>query len=471
MNTRSIHFRLILWYSSLVVLVSLAFGAYIYRGVEIWLYNEMEHTLTRRALQISANILTRVPVPPPEAIATQIHSVYSPEANNRFIRILRSDGSVLYVSGRPKDDSFNPGALPIMPGNSLRRRFEPLADGSRMQLVSMPAETAEGSYVIEMGAPTHEADSTLLGLVITLLFGLPIVVLVVSSGGYILVRRALKPVENIRATAEQITFGNLSNRLPVAPTGDALEHLSVTLNQMLKRLDDAYQQARRFSADASHELRTPLTIMRSELEAMAREKDVPGLLRERVGSVLEETERLSRITEGLFAISRLDAGEAKIEHRRFDLAALAQSTAEQMVLLAEEKHIRLCIQAGQPVPVDGDSARIKQIVVNLLDNAIKYTPPGGSISLNVNTAPNKAILEVADNGVGIPAGALPHVFERLYRADKARSREPDGAGLGLSIVRSIVQAHGGSVDIESREGEGTTCRVQLPLANGQEQTV
>jgi signal transduction histidine kinase len=316
-----------------------------------------------------------------------------------------------------------------------------------------------------MGAPTDEIEQALHGLLMALLYGLPVVILIVSTGGYVLVRRALQPVEHIRATAEKITFGNLSNRLPTVMTGDAIEHLSVTLNQMINRLENSYEQASRFSADASHELRTPLTIMRGELEAMAHQKDLPKHLQERLGSVLEETERLSHITESLFAISRLDAGEAMVEHRLCDLAALAQSTAEQMSLLAEEKQIALHIDTPQLVTVIGDAARLKQVVVNLLDNAIKYTPNAGRVDLKVTaTSSRKAVLEVSDNGSGIPADALPHVFTRFYRADKVRSRDMGGAGLGLSIVQSIVQAHGGTVEIFNNI-QGITCRVELPLAD------
>lgn len=471
MNTRSIHFRLILWYSGLIALVSLALGAYTYHGVEVRLYAEMQQTLTRRAQQIADNILAKTPPESPQEIAAHIRALYSPEANNRFIRILRGDHSVLYVSGRPKDGMFDPSRLPLPADAHLQAtRLEPLASRSRLFIVVVPVTALGHDYLIEMGTPTDGPDVALHGLIVTLLFGLPMAVLAVSAGGFLLMRRALKPVEDIRATAEQITRGNLSHRLPVSPSGDALEHLSVTLNRMLDRLEDAYEQATRFSADASHELRTPLTIMRGELESIIREAGVPAPLRERIGSVLEETERLSRITESLFAISRLDAGEAKIQHQKFDLAALAQGTAEQMLLLAEEKQIRLSIQAQQPVFIDGDAARIKQIVVNLLDNAIKYAPGGGAVWLKVSAAQQMAILEVGDNGAGIPAEVLPHVFERFFRADKARSRDFAGAGLGLAIVRSICLAHGGSVDIRSGgEGKGTVCRVELPLANGQEQ--
>jgi len=466
MNTRSIHFRLILWYSGLVVAVALVFGAYVYQGVRERLYGEMERTLMRRASQIAENILPHIHDVPPGDIAGQIKEVYSPEANGRFIRILKEDRSIVYISGAPKDGRFNPGAIPVPPGIISAKRTEQLAPDLTMRIVTVPTRIQGESYVVEMGAPTDDIETALHGLVMTLLFGLPVVIMIVSVGGYTLVRRSLQPVEDIRATAQQITFGNLSNRLPVATTGDALEHLSVTLNQMLDRLEDAYEQASRFSADASHELRTPLAILRGELESIVRERELPASLRERVGSVLEETERLSRITESLFTISRLDAGEAQIQHVRFDLAPLVQTAAEQMALLAEVKKIKVRI-AGSPAPVMGDPSRIKQIVVNLLDNAIKYTQDGGDISLKVSAAHHKVILEVTDNGAGIAAAALPHIFDRFYRADHVRSREIGGAGLGLSIVRSIVQAHGGSIEIQSIEGKGTACRVELPLANGE----
>jgi signal transduction histidine kinase len=233
---------------------------------------------------------------------------------------------------------------------------------------------------------------------------------------------------------------------------------------MLERLDQAYQQATRFSADASHELRTPLAIMRSELEAQLNGQDMPQAFRERIGSILEENERLSNIVEALFSLARLDGGEAKIGNDVFDLAELVKSTLEQMHLLAEEKTLSVIVSAPQPVFVMGDAARLKQVIVNLLDNAIKYTMPGGTVSIIVGTAGLQAVLSVNDNGVGIPPDALPHIFERFYRADKVRSRTIQGAGLGLSIVRAICQAHGGTVEANSQEGISTSLIVKLPLA-------
>jgi heavy metal sensor kinase len=466
MNTRSIYFRLVLWYSSSVILISLAFGAYVYDSTQSRLYEEIELGLIRNAHQIAEKILVQVHNKTPEEIAEQIRATYSPAANSKFIRILRSDNSVLYTSIPSKNGKADPPIIPLPnPLWALRWEKVKIFNTYYMLVVQVPVMVAREPFLIEMGAPIDALETVLNGLVLTLLFGLPIVVIIVSAGGYVLVRRSLKPVESIRATAEQITFGNLSNRLPVVATSDELENLSITLNQMLERLDNAYQRASRFSADASHELRTPLAIMRAELESLLqRESELPADMRGHVSSMLEEAERLSHITESLFAISRMDAGEAGMKPAILSLVDLVMTTRDHMLLLAEEKNIRIKIDAKQAVKVKGDAARLKQVIVNLLDNAIKYTPAAGRIFIKIYAAGNKAVLEINDTGCGIPESALPHIFERFYRADKVRSRDQGGAGLGLSIVRAICQAHGGTIEIESVENQGTRCRVELPLA-------
>jgi signal transduction histidine kinase len=247
-------------------------------------------------------------------------------------------------------------------------------------------------------------------------------------------------------------------------SGDELERLSVSLNQMISRLEEAIHGSKQFLADASHELRTPLTVMRGELESLAQDGQLGRETREALGSALEEVERLAKIVEGLFALSRLDAGEAPTEWVRFDLAELAATTADQMSLLAEDKQVSVACETFRDVTVEGDRARLKQVVVNLLDNAIKYTPSGGHIALSVRREGAYAVLDVIDNGIGIPAEALPHVFKRFFRVDGSRSREQGGAGLGLSIVKSICSAHGAVIEVTSAPGRGSTFRIKQPLA-------
>jgi signal transduction histidine kinase len=202
------------------------------------------------------------------------------------------------------------------------------------------------------------------------------------------------------------------------------------------------------------------------LEQFTQRSELDNDTREIFGSMLEEVERLARIVEGLLALSRLDSGEAQMEWVSFDLGELAATTADQMSLLAEDRGIAVVCEASSGIVVAGDRARLKQVVVNLLDNAIKYTSSEGAILLKVSRQNDFALLEVADNGMGIPAGALPHVFDRFYRVDKARTRDQGGAGLGLSIVKSICIAHGAEVQVESSPGKGSRFQVRLPLASG-----
>jgi len=415
---------------------------------------------------LRGDVLPNISTYTPEAFAQKIQEVYSPEENDRFIRVSKPDGTVLYISGTPNENIFDPTRIPLPHDytKSISERIEDLRKAQHILLVGFETQIAGSDYVLEMGASTTPINVALHKLIVTLLIGLPIIVVIAAVGGSILVRRALQPVEAMRATAEQISLSNLRQRLPITATGDAIELLSRTLNQMLERLDRAYQQANRFSADASHELRTPLSVMRSELEISLRRQKIPAEFREQTSSILEETERLSNIVEGLLSLAHLDAGEVEIGREIFDLSALARSTLEQMQLLAEEKSIAVDVDAPQPVFVMGDAARLRQVIVNLLDNAIKYTMTGGTISLSVQSASAKAVLIVKDNGIGISQDALPHIFERFYRADKVRSRTMQGSGLGLSIVHSICQTHGGNVKAISQEGVGATLTVELPLA-------
>jgi heavy metal sensor kinase len=300
--------------------------------------------------------------------------------------------------------------------------------------------------------------------VVLLAWGLAAMVAISACSGYWLVKNALVPVVHISSSAERISLHNLSERLPVVKTGDELEQLSVSLNNMIVRLEDAVRHNQRFIADASHELRTPLTVLNVELESLLEEGGLALKPQQTIASALEELDRLRRIVERLFAISRLEAGEAGIEWVKFDLAELAAGTVEQMKPLADDKGVALTSAIPGPVQIEADRARLKQVVVNLLDNAIKYTATGGMVNLTVSSEDDRACLEVSDTGIGIPLADQPHIFERFFRVDEARSRDLGGAGLGLSIVKSICAAYGGTVEVESVEGAGSRFKVVLPLA-------
>lgn len=464
MNTRSFSFRLVAWYACSLTGIFILLCALLYLDLRHFLENDLRKSQARRAQRI-ANSLTQQTGP--ADVVNQIKNWYSPEINDFFIRITQAGGPVIYTSGAPNDGSFDPSEVPVREPSSSTESFRSVkfSSGKTMVIAALNFQPpGNPPYVVEFGALLDPVEAMLNHLFLQLIIGLPLAVVIITAGGYMLVRRALTPVERITRAAESITQHNLSERLPVSETGDELERLSVALNRMIGRLDDAFQNSKRFVADASHELRTPLTVLHGELENLIEDSRLDTETRERAAIMLEEAVRLSRIVEQLFTLSRLDAGEAQAEWKRLDLAGLTKTTAEQMGLLAEDKKISVACDANQPVFVEGDSARLKQVVVNLLDNAIKYTKEGGAIHLRVRPVNGRAILEVEDNGSGIPGEALPHVFERFYRVDRVHSGDAEGAGLGLSIAKSICSAHGAEIEATSALSKGSCFRVKLPLS-------
>lgn len=468
MNTRSLRFRLLSWYTAWLAVVFLATGALVYYSLENYLRHSLAELQVRRAGRV-AHLLDRPEVSAPQ-LAEQIRDAYAPEASGHFVRVFRPDLKVVYESGEPRDLSFNPSLIPP-PTGGMGIRWVKLEDGVEMVLATVSGGATDGQqFFVETGDSFGAAERELNQLLVTLLLGALVLAGVTLTGGLVLVRRALSPVGEVMRHAERISSRNLTERLPVAPTGDELEQLTLALNHMISRLDEAFQHNRRFLADASHELRTPLTILRGELEAMVRTEQTELVDRERLGGLLEEVERLAHLVENLFALSRLDAGLAQNPPQIFDLARLAAATCEQMCLLAEDKQLSIQCVAQSPVMVQGDRSRIKQVIVNLLDNAIKYTPAGGLIRLSVFARSAEAVCEVTDNGIGIPPEALPQVFDRFYRVDAARNRDQGGAGIGLSIVKAICLAHGGRVDAESRTGGGSTFRFFIPRVTDEHTT-
>jgi heavy metal sensor kinase len=466
-NTRSLSFRLVTWYAGLLTLVFVLLGTLTILFLRHYLEANLLDTQARRARQIADTIVAAADRTGEGSIAAQIEELYSPEVNDRFIRVTAGDGRLIYTSRAPKDGSFDPAQLrpPSLTGTADELRRETTPSGSLLVAARHYRSPSGSRYIVEVGVSSARTDATVRQVLLILCISLPIAICVAIAGGFLLVRRALRPVDRLCQKAAEITQHNLSERLPVMRTGDELERLSLSLNLMISRLQDAINSSKQFVADASHELRTPLAVLRGELEGLAQDAQLKLQTRETLGSLLEEVDRLAEIVEGLLALSRLDTGEAKSGWVRFDLAELTATTADQMGLLAEDKHITVtCEFPKLPVLIQGDRARLKQVVVNLLDNAIKYTPDGGRITLKITQENGYAVLDVADDGIGIPAEALPHVFKRFFRVDGSRSREQGGAGLGLSIVKSICDAHGARVEVSSTPGHGSHFRVHQPLA-------
>ncbi len=462
MKASSLRVRVTAWYVGLLAVALVLFASAVYLGLRGYLESSLERSLATQAQAIAADFLAAKETKGMTWMVNEIVESYAPESSGRFIRITQANGSVLYQSGDTRDASIDVSQLsPAAFGRKELFRRES-AGGRHVLLYALPYRAPSGAeYLVETGASQATIDEVLRSLLLALVVGTPAILVAAAIGGYLLMTRPLRPVVLLTEQAERIGTHDVVNRLPVIPTGDELERLSHSLNRMLSRLEDALDHNRRFSADVSHELRTPLTILRGELEAVARLPRLEPEIQDGVGSALEEIDRMSKIVESLLAISRLDSGGEAMDRTVVDLAALTHVTVEQMRLLAVEKSIALTIAPGEPTLVLGDQTRLNQVLVNLLDNAIKYTGTGGEVNVGTANVGNTVVLQVRDNGIGIPAASLPFIFDRFYRADKARSRESGGAGLGLSIVKAVCNAHHATVDVASREGEGTTVSVVL----------
>lgn len=300
-------------------------------------------------------------------------------------------------------------------------------------------------------------------LALILVAGIPVALLLALLGGFFLAGRALSPVKSITRKAQDITAESLSERLPVKNPHDEIGHLAGVFNETLGRLESSFQQLRRFTADASHELRTPLTSIRSVGEVALKKSMDKNSYREAISSMLEDTERLTHLVDNLLILARGDAGKAKLYLNSVDLGALIDEVVEELRVLAEEKDQVLAAVTEKNVEVKIDKETMRLAISNILHNAILYTQEGGKVEVcTTRSVGEKIIIDIADNGPGIPESERIRVFERFYRIDKARSRAAGGAGLGLAIARWAVEVNGGSISFRDKDGPGTLCRIDLP---------
>ena len=468
----SLRARVTSWYVGLLTISLVVFGACIYFGVQRYLEASLKHSLASEARSIANTFVDQFETKGNNWLAQELAESYPQSGNAQVVRVSRLGSGDKYQVLYPSADTGDGSSERLTPPPAVHLeapefRSEIGSDTAPLVVYAFPYKSGSGArYLVEVAASHAPIAQLLRNLLMLLVILTPVILFAAGIGGYLMMTQPLKPVVSLTLKTERIGVAELGERLPVIPTGDELERLSHSLNRMIARLEDALDHNRRFSADVSHELRTPLTILRGELEHVIQLPNLKAEVVDSVGSALEEIERLAKIVESLLTISRLDSGAAGIEHHPFDLAALSRMTADQMQLLASEKHISLICKSAGSVQAVGDETRIKQVLVNLLDNAIKYTRTNGHVVVFVETRASSAWLTVTDDGVGIPAESLPHVFERFYRTEKARSRGFEGFGLGLSMVEAVCRAHGGEASIESTEGRGTTVRVRLPLPGG-----
>jgi heavy metal sensor kinase len=451
----------------MLALALVVFSCSVYFGVRSFLTRSLERTITTAANSIIADYVKPLESKGDSWFLGEISESYPQGVSDTFVRV-SSEDHILYQAGDSKDSLAIGSALPLTFDPSRAGEVERwvLPTGENIFVYTTTYRSDLGTLYLVATAASAEAIQHILRILFFILLGTtPLILLAAGIGGHMLMSRPLRPVVTLTDQAERVGRTDLGERLPIIRTGDELERLSLALNRMIERLEETVEHNRRFSADASHELRTPLTIIKGELELLLQKPDLEPSIIEGAESALDESNRMSTIVESLMTISRLEGGGERMDLASVDLALITETTVEHLSLLAEEKFIALTFVGAGPVMVTGDAMRLKQLIVNLVDNAIKYTPPGGSITVAVSSSANLARLVVSDTGIGISPTALPLIFDRFYRTDQARSRGSGGVGLGLAIAKSICVAHHGTISAASVEGEGTTFRIEIPLGD------
>ena len=466
MRPRSIRARLTLWYTGLLTVTILLLGASAYSLLGYSLARDIDKALQGVAVALAEQpSRSRLPT-----VAPDIDAIF-----RRFFGMSPWDR---YVERRhpwsdrtPQESPSGTGRLPLS-AQALSRASEGLETFETLEglgpypvrvLTHPVQEAGRSTSLIQVGMSLESVAGTRRRFLLVMAAVLPLAVLLAGSGGWLLARRALRPVDQMTEAARRISAEHLDERVHTTGTGDELDRLAATLNDMLARLDVTFRQIRQFSADASHELQTPLTILQGELEVALRAPRTPDEYRRVLTSALEESKRIARLVEGLLLLSRADAGVLRMDHQAVDLARLVAEVCEHSQVLAKARGVTLDLGALTPVTIQGDPQHLRRLLVNLVDNGLKYTLAGGRVTLALHQEGVWAVLRVADTGIGLAPEEQERIFQRFYRAPTAVSRDVEGSGLGLCIARSIVETHGGSIQVESAAGHGSIFTVRLPL--------
>ena len=391
-----------------------------------------------------------------------------PELIGIVVHILDSKGTQIASSKNSSTIMNSPKEIlhSLLEGNSRFDTFNIKLSETRPQparVFTLPViENNKVAYIVQVTSPLSPIYATLNGLRTILFILLPLTVFITGIMGVFLAKLTLHPVDSMIKTIHQITAENLKLRINIPATKDEIKKLADTFNEMLQRLDAAFSSQKEFIQDISHELRTPLTILKGELEVTLNKIRSPKEYESVLLSSLEEIDRISRVVENLLLLARFDTKEMPLKLTPADLNRAIEEAISGMKTLAGQKNIRMEFRAEEKIVLAMNQNQMRQLLLNLLDNAVKYTPEKGRISATLSRENNHALIKISDTGIGMREDELPRIFDRFYRADKSRSAF--GFGLGLSIVKSIVETHKGTIRVESKIGQGTTFTVSLPLS-------
>jgi len=455
---RSLRVRLALWYVAVLAIVLAAFCAVVYFTMRQQLSSNLDDSLEARTETLLGVVQYAAAGPTLEGVVSQT----GVDVEEQLVRVYDAEGALVFDSSGGAIDPLNDDqALQKTLSGEVAKTSQVVGDDTlRVRIVPLFDE-GDLAGALEVGLPEDDIDETLGTLLLIMAIAYPATLIVASAGGVFLAGRALAPIDSVTRLARRITGADLSQRLNLDLPDDEVGRLARTFDEMIDRLDEAFQRQRQFTADASHELRTPLTAIRGQIEVtLKRDRDAVGY-RDVLRGVNEEIDRLISLVGSLLTLARADAGEIALASDVVDAGALARSAVEQLRPLAEQKGLDIAVQDGRPLRVELDEDLVLQLLLNLLDNAIKYTE-SGTVTVGWDTMPEGPRLYVRDTGEGIAAEHIEKVFDRFYRIDTARSRAEGGAGLGLSISRWIAEAHGGFIALESEPGRGSTVEFRIP---------
>ncbi len=459
---RNVRTRLTLWYVAVLAGVLLIYGGITSAVLLYQLRSQLDH-LAIEDLETIEAFFTFDPNGRLVLINENHDHSYPVAPQGRFLEVLAEDGTILYRN-ELLGNRFLGGAPESTEGvTSYSPRSIRLPDGTLVRMVSRKHAIEGRPTLIRLGYSEGPLWQRFWQVVVGLIAGLPLALGLAGLAGYFLARRALSPIERMARRAHEINAQRLSQRLDVENPQDELGHLARAFNETLSRLEYSFAQLRRFTSDASHELRTPLTAIRSVGEVGLQKRGGVEHYREVIGSMLEETGRLSALVESLLVIARADSGQTEIRRENIFVMQLVREAASLLDVLAEEKGQNLSLDGDEFAEVQGDRVMLRRVLINLIDNAIKYSPAAGNIGVRVLRIDCQIVrIEVEDNGPGVPSEHREKVFDRFYRIDEGRSRGTGGAGLGLSIAKWIAEAHGGSLELDCPPGGGCIFRLSLP---------
>jgi len=455
----SVRIRLTLWYAGVLALSLIAFALLVYYAAANVFYERQDESLRSTAETVASAYIQELEEE--ESIAKANEVVLAELVfPNRYVEVTDAAGRVVAWSGNLAGHVLT---IPQQTVNDARTRSVSFTVVNQLRVAVVPLSAKKDLGYAAVAEPLSVIDEGLRRLRRDFFAGVPLILLLASLGGYVLARKSLSPISLMDQQTRRIKADSLSSRLDVRNKRDELGGLATTINDLLVRLENSFKQQQRFVADASHELRTPLAVLRGETEvALAQPRSIDEY-KASLNLIKDEAEQLSRIVEDLFILARQPFDAPAIMRERVSLDKVVGECARAAQVLAARKDLKLTVNANKPLSLIGDDELLQRMILNLLDNAVKYTPAGGEVSLDLAAHNGDARITVRDTGIGIPEKDQPHIFDRFYRVDKARSRAMGGAGLGLSIAHWIAEAHGGTISVESQIGRGSAFTVELPI--------